>query len=282
MQFTTSVGTIWEVAMSSFSAELNWYQWSVSDYLVELLPAADCWLWILHIKLIGCWSHSISQIIFQCEGYWRNVKPPCCLLIGNTPVPVSCSPVLHLGSFNTLESLKSTVSAICDLVAFQSDFKFSLEQWLRILLTHIMFNVLKKWCDVTEVSGEGSWGSAEAAAAWATYTHVDPMKPLSYQVPFHPYPTSSCVCVIVVRLSKDCLLSWALLGAVRTKFCCGEEKQSTFCISFQHGEHSYCRAEWSDIHFRSTIMQYIFICPSWFQTLPQLWFEYPEKVSGVS
>ena len=165
---------------------------SAADHLVWSLH-----MWTLHIWLIGHWSDSISQLIFQCEGYWRNLEPSCCLLIGATPVPVSCSPVLHLGPF-TLESLKSIASA------FQSDLKFSLDlkkKWLRNVLTNIVFNVLKQWCDVTEVSGEGSWGSAEAAG-WATYTHVDPMKPLSYQVDFH-LCISYNLCTIVVRLS-DC------------------------------------------------------------------------------
>ena len=80
---------------------------------------------------------------------------------------------------------------------------------------------------------------------------------LSTHILHHP------VCAIV-RLSKDCLLSWAQLGAVRTKFCCRVEKQ----FYFEHGEHSYCRAEWGDIHFRSTILKSMFICLSWFQTHP--------------
>ena len=95
--------------------------------------------------------------------------------------------------------------------------------------------------------------------------------------PYHIRLTSTYIlqpvydCCEIVRLSKDCLLSWAVLGAVRTKSCGGEEqtteKQSLlFVFLFEHGEHSYFRAERSDLRFRSTILQSIFTCPLTFQT----------------
>ena len=54
-------------------------------------------------------------------------------------------------------------------------------------------------------------------------------------------------CCEIVRLSKDCLLSWAVLGAVRTNFC-GWEEAGFFSYYRKKPDFSYFHLNMGNIH----------------------------------
>ena len=166
-------------------------------------PTAVNWLWTLRVgnfhmlkmdRLLK-WQH-FSKCVW-CEGCVRKFKALLVFTDSHSSFSSACQLLARAapGKLEYSWNFKACFVKWCRAFQIVRTSKFSLLLEFIIGkcendLTNMIYIILKQSCDVTEKFLE--FVEEVQRRAWATFIHVAPTKPLSYQVAFHQYNMYEC------------------------------------------------------------------------------------------